>query len=80
MYSASNGRPRVKRCEIQDKTRPLKKWLVSNRANPYPTRMEKQQLAELSHMNFMQVSNWFTNARRRLKNTVQVIAEHFTTF
>ena len=67
-----NDRPRIKRREIQDMTKPLKKWLVNHASNPYPNRNEKQQLAAQSHMNYQQVSNWFTNARRRLKNTVKV--------
>ena len=51
--------------------RPLKHWLYKHRANPYPTKDEKAQLARSAHMTLTQVSNWFANARRRLKNTVQ---------
>ncbi|BFZ22087.1 hypothetical protein BsWGS_25125 [Bradybaena similaris] len=52
-------------------TRPLKQWLYKHRENPYPTKLEKMELVKHSHMTLTQVSNWFANARRRLKNTVQ---------
>ncbi|KAF5902868.1 homeobox protein Mohawk-like [Clarias magur] len=51
--------------------RPLKQWLYKHRDNPYPTKTEKILLALGSHMTLVQVSNWFANARRRLKNTVR---------
>ncbi|XP_077415097.1 homeobox protein Mohawk-like [Vanacampus margaritifer] len=51
--------------------RPLKHWLYKHRDNPYPTKTEKVLLALGSHMTLVQVSNWFANARRRLKNTVR---------
>jgi len=51
-------------------TRPLKTWLYKHRDNPYPTKAEKMGLAADSNMTLTQVSNWFANARRRLKNTV----------
>ena len=51
--------------------RPLKQWLLRHRHNPYPTKAEKVELAVGSHMSLVQVSNWFANARRRLKNVVQ---------
>ncbi|KAJ0011833.1 hypothetical protein NQD34_012808 [Periophthalmus magnuspinnatus] len=50
---------------------PLKHWLYKHRDNPYPTKTEKVLLALGSHMTLVQVSNWFANARRRLKNTVR---------
>ncbi|XP_038072931.1 homeobox protein Mohawk-like [Patiria miniata] len=55
----------------QDLTTPLKKWLYENRGNPYPTKQEKVALAVDSEMTLIQVTNWFANARRRLKNTVR---------
>ena len=55
----------------QDMVRPLKQWLLRHRHNPYPTKAEKVELAVGSHMSLVQVSNWFANARRRLKNVVQ---------
>ncbi|XP_012943148.1 homeobox protein Mohawk, partial [Aplysia californica] len=52
-------------------TRPLKHWLYSHRDNPYPSRHDKMELVKLSQMTLTQVSNWFANARRRLKNAVR---------
>lgn len=64
-------RIRQKRQTLQDMTRPLKQWLYHHRDNPYPSKSEKQMLASQSQMTLTQVSNWFANARRRLKNTVK---------
>lgn len=63
-------RPRKKRHVLQSMARPLKKWLIRHRNKPYPSKAEKLALAMGSHMTLEQVSNWFANARRRLKNTV----------
>lgn len=56
---------------MQNMTRPLKQWLCKNRDNPYPSKLEKDILARESQMTNTQVSNWFANARRRLKNAVK---------
>ncbi|XP_041375062.1 homeobox protein Mohawk-like [Gigantopelta aegis] len=60
-----------KRQVLQDMARPLKQWLYHHRDNPYPTKSQKMTLATGSRMSLVQVSNWFANARRRLKNTVR---------
>ncbi|XP_056325874.1 mohawk homeobox a [Danio aesculapii] len=65
------GKVRHKRQALQDMARPLKQWLYKHRDNPYPTKTEKILLALGSQMTLVQVSNWFANARRRLKNTVR---------
>ncbi|XP_043960340.1 uncharacterized protein LOC122824145 isoform X2 [Gambusia affinis] len=75
-HRRSGGRPsgskvRHKRQALQDMARPLKQWLYKHRDNPYPTKTEKILLALGSQMTLVQVSNWFANARRRLKNTVR---------
>ncbi|OWF53873.1 homeobox protein Mohawk-like [Mizuhopecten yessoensis] len=62
---------RQKRQTMQNMTRPLKQWLCDHRGHPYPSKPEKEILARDSRMSFVQVSNWFANARRRLKSTVQ---------
>ncbi|XP_067120243.1 homeobox protein Mohawk-like [Centruroides vittatus] len=64
-------RSRQKRQVLQDMAKPLKQWLIRHRNNPYPTKSEKVTLALGSQMTLVQVSNWFANARRRLKNTVR---------
>ena len=56
---------------MQSMTRPLKQWLCINRHNPYPSKKDKETLCNLSNMSLTQVSNWFANARRRLKSTVK---------
>lgn len=63
-------RVRHKRQTLQNMTKPLKSWLYSHKNNPYPSKPEKMSLAKESNMTITQVSNWFANARRRLKNTV----------
>ncbi|XP_033728015.1 homeobox protein Mohawk-like [Pecten maximus] len=62
---------RQKRQTMQNMTRPLKQWLCDHRGNPYPSKPEKEILARDSRMSLVQVSNWFANARRRLKSTVK---------
>ncbi|XP_076459059.1 uncharacterized protein LOC143292545 isoform X2 [Babylonia areolata] len=62
---------RHKRQTLQDMTRPLKQWLIRHKDNPYPSKAEKMELVAKSQMTLTQVSNWFANARRRLKNTVK---------
>ena len=65
MISCSNSssrfplpeKPRQKRAVIQDMVRPLKKWLLRHRHNPYPTKAEKVQLALGSNMTLVQVKN-----------------------
>uniref|UniRef100_A0A3Q2Q985 Mohawk homeobox a n=1 Tax=Fundulus heteroclitus TaxID=8078 RepID=A0A3Q2Q985_FUNHE len=68
---SGGSKVRHKRQALQDMARPLKQWLYKHRDNPYPTKMEKILLALGSQMTLVQVSNWFANARRRLKNTVR---------
>lgn len=43
----------------------LRRWLQEHRDLPYPTKAEKQQLADELHVTFRQVDYWFTNVRRR---------------
>lgn len=62
---------RQKRQTMQSMTKPLKQWLCKNRHNPYPSKQDKEILCNLSNMSHTQVSNWFANARRRLKSTVK---------
>ncbi|XP_030852717.1 homeobox protein Mohawk-like isoform X1 [Strongylocentrotus purpuratus] len=61
---------RHKRQTMKSMARPLKQWLYHHKDYPYPNRKEKLHLSMESTMTLVQVSNWFANARRRLKNTV----------
>jgi hypothetical protein len=45
----------------------LKTWLREHKKNPYPTKTEKVMLAYAGRMTMTQISNWFANARRRMK-------------
>ncbi|XP_021483675.1 homeobox protein TGIF2LX [Meriones unguiculatus] len=44
----------------------LRAWLYKHRFNAYPTEAEKRMLSMKTNLTYVQVSNWFTNARRRL--------------
>lgn len=44
----------------------LRSWLFKHAQNPYPTEDEKNELAAQTNLTFVQVSNWFINARRRI--------------
>ncbi|XP_078697213.1 uncharacterized protein LOC144925164 [Branchiostoma floridae x Branchiostoma belcheri] len=46
----------------------LQSWLLDHRDHPYPSRVEKYDLAELTGLTFKQVSTWFQNNRRRLQH------------
>ncbi|XP_036031547.1 homeobox protein TGIF2LX [Onychomys torridus] len=44
----------------------LRDWLYKHWFNAYPTEEEKQMLSEKTNLSYLQISNWFTNARRQL--------------
>jgi len=46
----------------------LREWLLSDEHvdNPYPTEAEKQTLMEQTGLDKKQLTNWFTNARKRI--------------
>lgn len=57
------------------RTRPLRNWFAANLDNPYPTEDEKTDLASETGMTRLQVNNWFTNARRRRRQSLKAIAK-----
>ncbi|XP_077002765.1 homeobox protein TGIF2LX [Tamandua tetradactyla] len=42
----------------------LRDWLYEHRFKAYPSEEEKRMLSEQTHLSFLQISNWFINARR----------------
>lgn len=52
-------------------TRPLRLWFDGHLEHPYPTERDKQQLTSASGLSRTQVENWFSNARRRKKQSEQ---------
>lgn len=55
-------------------TRPLRLWFNGHFDRPYPTEYEKESLSLESGLSRTQVSNWFSNARRRKKQSEQATA------
>lgn len=53
----------------RESTTYLKTWLLNHLQDPYPSALEKQQLAKMSSLSTRQVKTWFANARRRSKST-----------
>ncbi|KAL4895723.1 hypothetical protein BDV59DRAFT_143528 [Aspergillus ambiguus] len=43
----------------------LRTWLYQHREYPYPTDREKEEIAERTGLDKTQISNWFSNTRRR---------------
>ena len=52
-------------------TRPLRIWFSDHLDSPYPSESEKDRLTHESGLSKTQVSNWFSNARRRKKHFEQ---------
>ncbi|GKU15972.1 unnamed protein product [Fusarium langsethiae] len=45
----------------------LRNWFAAHERHPYPTIQDVQDLQEQTGLNRQQVTNWFANARRRVK-------------
>lgn len=43
----------------------LRSWFRANRSHPYPSEETKNRLAQQTGLSLRQLSDWFTNARRR---------------
>lgn len=52
----------------QEAVRILRQWHKEHQDYPYPSVEEKAQLQELTGLSDKQISNWFTNTRRRTKS------------
>jgi hypothetical protein len=49
----------------------LKKWYEIHQDYPYPTRREKETLIEKTGLTIVQVNSWFSNERRKKRNSVE---------
>eukprot|EP00055_Hartaetosiga_balthica_P003088 m.6409 g.6409 ORF g.6409 m.6409 type:complete len:388 (+) comp2591_c0_seq1:94-1257(+) len=47
-------------------TNMLKAWLFDHHLHPYPSDIEKREMADKYNLSLSQINNWFINARRRL--------------
>lgn len=54
------------------RTRPLRMWFNANLENPYLSESVKDSLCRESGLSRTQVTNWFSNARRRKRHSEQV--------
>ncbi len=50
----------------QDSIAILKRWFFANVEHPYPSSAEKERLSKETGLSYLQVSNWFTNSRKRV--------------
>ena len=46
----------------------LNEWFLKHSGNPYPTVLERTRLCVITVLDMKQVTDWFANARRSLKN------------
>mmetsp|Transcript_10173 Transcript_10173/g.11608 ORF Transcript_10173/g.11608 Transcript_10173/m.11608 type:complete len:133 (+) Transcript_10173:23-421(+) len=46
----------------------LTDWVLEHKDNPYPSEDAKEELSQVCQLTKKQVSNWFTNARKRHSN------------
>uniref|UniRef100_A0A2K6KQM8 Homeobox protein TGIF2LX n=2 Tax=Rhinopithecus TaxID=542827 RepID=A0A2K6KQM8_RHIBE len=44
----------------------LRDWMYKHRFRAYPSEAQKQMLSRKTNLSLSQISNWFTNARRRI--------------
>lgn len=51
----------------EEAQRILQNWFNQNKDNPYPSKEQKQQLANEANLSLSQVSVWFSNKRYRCK-------------
>lgn len=67
LFSSSRAKSKPKSYFLPNKAvKKLKKWFFLNVSHPYPSYAEKEQLAKETGLTHSQVSNWFTNSRKRM--------------
>jgi len=50
----------------------LKKWFEKYSDDAYPSKVTKEFLAKKSNLSIKQVSNWFLNERKKLRNLTRM--------
>jgi hypothetical protein len=68
--NTERSKKRRKRPQVRTKlpakaTAVLKEWILEHLSKPYPTEEEKNVLKNKTGLSVMQITNWFSNARRR---------------
>lgn len=63
-FERPGSRPPIKRLPVEA-VRVLRSWLYQHQSYPYPTEQERDGLERQTGLDKTQISNWFTNARRR---------------
>lgn len=59
------------RAYLKERSHVLGRWFVKHFAHPYPSKEQKDKLAELTKMSRNQVSEWFGNMRRRVREATR---------
>ncbi|KII70443.1 Protein sine oculis [Thelohanellus kitauei] len=71
---SSNVNFKRKRSRNNAKVHHLQLWYNNNSTNPFPSKAEKSNLAKLAGMTELQVSNWFSNRRRKDREIAKSIS------
>ena len=52
----------------KESTNILNNWFIENQSMPYPTKVERKQLSDITHLTIQQVTYWMSNKRKKIKN------------
>ncbi|XP_017514446.3 homeobox protein TGIF2LX [Manis javanica] len=66
VLASLDNKKKQKRYFPTESVKILRDWLCDHQLKPYPSEAEKLMLSEQTNLSFLQVSNWFVNARRRI--------------
>lgn len=56
----------------------LKRWFITHAENPYLTESSKNELSQATGLDHRQISNWFTNVRKRIWQPIKRKNKHGT--
>ncbi|KAF2364782.1 Homeobox KN domain [Trinorchestia longiramus] len=62
------------RAYLKQRSHVLGRWFVTHFTHPYPSKEQKDKLAKRTNMSRNQVSEWFGNMRRRIRDTTRDLA------